>query len=73
VIQTGAGATRPPLLGLRGVSKRYGGVRALEDVDFAARAGRSSLGEGSSHGDGWGEGHAISVAPLRVRGKLRMI
>ena len=47
MIQTGAGATRPPLLGLRGVSKRYGGVRALEDVDFAARAGsiHAVLGE----------------------------
>ena len=42
-----AGATRPPLLALRGVSKRYGGVRALEGVDFSADAGsiHAVLGE----------------------------
>ncbi len=36
-----------PLLELRGVSKRYGGVRALEEVDFACRAGsiHAVLGE----------------------------
>ena len=28
-----------PLLELRGIAKRYGGVRALEDVDFACRPG----------------------------------
>jgi D-xylose transport system ATP-binding protein len=35
-------ATRPPssaLLSLRGVSKRFGAVQALENVDFEARAG----------------------------------
>jgi len=42
-----AGETRPPLLALRGVSKRYGGVRALEGVDFSADAGsiHAVLGE----------------------------
>jgi len=41
------GANRPPLLALRGISKRYGGVRALEDVDFTAHAGsiHAILGE----------------------------
>ena len=36
-----------PLLELRGVAKRYGGVRALEDVDFACRPGsiHAVLGE----------------------------
>jgi ribose transport system ATP-binding protein len=36
-----------PLLELRGVAKRYGGVRALEGVDFACRAGsiHAVLGE----------------------------
>jgi ribose transport system ATP-binding protein len=36
-----------PLLELRGVAKRYGGVRALEEVDFACRAGsiHAVLGE----------------------------
>jgi len=35
------------LLALRGISKRYGGVRALEDVDFTAHAGsiHAVLGE----------------------------
>jgi len=43
----GAGDDRSPLLELRGVSKRYGGVRALEDVNFSARAGsiHAVLGE----------------------------
>ena len=37
----------PPLLALRGVGKRYGGVRALEGVDFDAHAGsiHAVLGE----------------------------
>jgi ribose transport system ATP-binding protein len=37
----------PPFLSLTGVSKRYGGVRALEKVDFAADAGEihAVLGE----------------------------
>ena len=41
--QTGAG----PLLELRGIAKRYGGVRALEDVDFVCQAGsiHAVLGE----------------------------
>jgi ribose transport system ATP-binding protein len=36
-----------PILELRGVAKRYGGVRALEEVDFACRAGsiHAILGE----------------------------
>src|SRR3954468_22908410 len=36
-----------PLLELHGVAKRYGGVRALEEVDFACRAGsiHAVLGE----------------------------
>jgi ribose transport system ATP-binding protein len=36
-----------PILELRGVAKRYGGVRALEGVDFACRAGsiHAILGE----------------------------
>src|SRR4051794_21122700 len=36
-----------PILELRGVAKRYGGVRALEEVDFACRAGsiHAVLGE----------------------------
>ena len=44
---SGAGATRPPLLALRGIGKRYGGVRALEEVDFTAVAGsiHAVLGE----------------------------
>ncbi len=42
-----AGANRPPLLELRGISKRYGGVHALEGVDFTAHAGsiHAILGE----------------------------
>jgi ribose transport system ATP-binding protein len=46
-----AGGPEPPaatpLLELRGVSKRYGGVRALEGVDFACRSGsiHAILGE----------------------------
>ena len=32
-------AAAAPLLELRGIAKRYGGVRALEEVDFACRAG----------------------------------
>jgi len=42
-----AGANRPPLLALRGISKRYGGVHALEGVDFTAHAGsiHAILGE----------------------------
>ena len=41
------GANRPPLLALRGISKRYGGVRALEGVEFTAHAGsiHAILGE----------------------------
>ena len=36
-----------PLLELRGIAKRYGGVRALEEVDFACRPGsiHAVLGE----------------------------
>ena len=36
-----------PLLELRGIAKRYGGVRALEDVDFVCQAGsiHAVLGE----------------------------
>ena len=42
-LQTGS----KPLLELRGIAKRYGGVRALEDVDFACRPGsiHAVLGE----------------------------
>ncbi len=38
---------RQPLLRLEGISKRYGGVRALEDAQFACHAGRihAVLGE----------------------------
>ena len=32
-------ATAAPLLELCGIAKRYGGVRALEEVDFSCRAG----------------------------------
>ena len=40
-------ASAMPLLELRGIAKRYGGVRALEDVDFACRQGsiHAVLGE----------------------------
>ncbi len=43
----GRGEGRPPLLSLSGVSKRYGGVRALSGVDFSCRAGsiHAVLGE----------------------------
>ncbi|HEY9345950.1 MAG TPA: ATP-binding cassette domain-containing protein, partial [Inquilinus sp.] len=34
-----AGADTPPLVRLTGVSKHYGGVHALREVEFAARAG----------------------------------
>ena len=39
--------TPQPLLSLSGVSKRYGGVRALSNVDFACRQGsiHAVLGE----------------------------
>jgi ribose transport system ATP-binding protein len=42
-----AGATEPDFLVLSGISKRYGGVRALENVDFACARGRihAVLGE----------------------------
>ena len=42
-----ADVDRPPLLALRGVSKRYGGVRALEGVDLTAHRGsiHAVLGE----------------------------
>jgi ribose transport system ATP-binding protein len=41
------GASGVPLLELRAISKRYGGVRALEQVDFACRSGsiHAVLGE----------------------------
>jgi len=44
---TEADADRPPLLALRGISKRYGGVRALEGVDLTAHTGsiHAVLGE----------------------------
>src|SRR5579859_7510821 len=29
----------PPLLEMRGISKRFGGIQALEGVDFSLRAG----------------------------------
>ncbi len=40
-------ATAAPLLELSGIAKRYGGVRALEEVDFACRPGsiHAVLGE----------------------------
>ncbi len=38
----GAKGTDPPLLVMRGVSKRYGGVRALHDAELAVEAGRIS-------------------------------
>ena len=40
-------ASAMPLLELRGIAKRYGGVRALEEVDFACRPGsiHAVLGE----------------------------
>lgn len=40
-------ATAAPLLELRGIAKRYGGVRALEEVDFNCRPGsiHAVLGE----------------------------
>lgn len=40
-------ATAAPLLELRGIAKRYGGVRALEEVDFDCRPGsiHAVLGE----------------------------
>ncbi len=34
-----AGGAQPPVLEVRGLSKRFGGVHALEKVDFALRAG----------------------------------
>jgi ribose transport system ATP-binding protein len=44
---TGIDATAPPLLRMEGVSKRYGGVRALEKADLAVNAGEihAILGE----------------------------
>jgi D-xylose transport system ATP-binding protein len=36
---TTAGGPRPPLLALRGISKRFGAVQALQDVDFECDAG----------------------------------
>ncbi len=46
-IKAGLAASTEPLLRLRGITKRYGGVRALEEVDLAVRAGRihAILGE----------------------------
>ena len=40
-------AADAPFLAMEGISKRYGGVRALESVDFACRAGsiHAVLGE----------------------------
>ena len=40
-------ASAMPLLEMRGIAKRYGGVRALENVDFACRRGsiHAVLGE----------------------------
>jgi len=48
-----------PILALRGVSKRYGGVRALEDVDFESRRGsiHAVLGE-----NGAGKSTLIKIA-----------
>ena len=42
-----AALAQRPLLTLSGISKRYGGVRALEDVDFACERGKihAVLGE----------------------------
>ena len=37
--QEGAGSTATPLLALKGVSKSFGAVEALKDVDFDLRAG----------------------------------
>jgi len=54
IADAGAGVDAPapprsamPLFAMRGVSKRYGGVRALEDADLAIEAGRihAVLGE----------------------------
>ena len=46
-VAAAAAAAAPPILELRGVAKRYGGVRALEGVDFACRPGsiHAILGE----------------------------
>ena len=43
----GAMAAEPAYLEMRGISKNYGGVHALTDVDFAARRGsiHAVLGE----------------------------
>jgi ribose transport system ATP-binding protein len=49
----------PPLLSMTGISKRYGGVRALESVDFSSRRGsiHAVLGE-----NGAGKSTLIKIA-----------
>ena len=57
-------AATAPFLELRGISKRYGGVRALEGVDFACEAGsiHAVLGE-----NGAGKSTLIKVVSGVVR------
>jgi ribose transport system ATP-binding protein len=59
-----SGPSEPPLLELHGVGKRYGGVRALEDVEFACRAGsiHAVLGE-----NGAGKSTLIKIVAGVVR------
>jgi ribose transport system ATP-binding protein len=61
---TGIEATAPPILRMEGVSKRYGGVRALENADLAIAAGRihAILGE-----NGAGKSTLIKVLAGVVR------
>lgn len=56
--------TDTPLLSMTGISKRYGGVRALENVDFSCRAGsiHAVLGE-----NGAGKSTLIKIASGVVR------
>jgi len=61
---TDAAAAAPPYLALRGISKAYPGVRALEDVDFDIRSGEvhALVGE-----NGAGKSTLVNVLAGAVR------